>query len=65
MSKKSVNICMKWIHCNTDPTSYKQYSPEFEPEDCYIEVTVPNNYVVRQEKKKIILSPRGMALRMP
>lgn len=69
MSKKdTITIRLKLSLCRTDPTPYKVYAPEFEPQGVYVDVYVPLDpiYVARADEGdgETILTPEGMAYLM-
>lgn len=56
-------IYMEWTACNTDPTSYKQLSPQLHPINIQVAIDVPVKYFrdYNPEAHAGTLIPEGLA----
>src|SRR3990172_12086072 len=66
-NEPTTKILFKWSMCRTDPTPYKAFSSELVPQEVFIEVEVPNRFIINSNlgedniSTETILTPTGYA----
>ena len=57
---ETTKLLFEWTNVKPDPIQFKPYSPEFAPVGIYVEVEIPNRYLINSDQITVI-TPRGMA----
>ena len=53
-------VTLQWMSVAPDPVQYKPYNPVFSPVELYVQVEVPDQYVLSDEDETV-LTPEGAA----
>ena len=67
VDEPTTKILFRWSTMHTDPTPYKVFASELLPQEVFIEVEVPNRYIVNSNlgedniSTETILTPAGYA----